>query len=1150
MLYANAKSSELDKLAEILKGFGISEENVAIGMKYMDVEKEEDNSLLDKIKPIDLGGVVSDWGLKCSLSKLYNSYLKKPENAELFGRYVRFAFAAAGISSIWLTLDLEVRTYDPKTGRATVPDGLFADLLRPRYGDDADSIELALGVVDTATNFYTISCYKFVPDNAKLCMRAVDMIDKYTSDNPAYIYHVAKAKLCVVALNMSSGGLFDREAHKAVEALLGLEKNFENPNAMPNDIVAAAAKRTSDNLKNLVYVGFALASKFSPKAKKQYTRRLNSSESSLGIYQAALNLPIDKDRLFDMTESLMVTRGYIVFVMKDMTNDEKRLTALAAGYPDLFRAAMYDVSDVASRARRMEDILMSVSAEKQDRNILKTVIQKKMCKCAFENNQTLYDFVYGKCGYQEMAESIANGRVMYSSYNNDYYSAYGEDDFVKRMITVCIKAGASKYVMQSITGFDLTKDDSCAAKALEYMIESGAPLSDALSCVGASLEEGYLNIPPNTRKNIARAAALHKEQLAECKTADMCVPGRVLYAQALAMHGDKFRKQLLDLTGDSSIAVKNTMAEIFSKDCFAEDVTELLKAKKMSKREIALMVIKKKGAENYKDALEAAYAAEKSDKMKVKIAELLSMDVETAGVKKSGDEAMNIDETVKKLAKKASKVAWLFDKPFKPVHKLDGTEAGEDYLKAIVLSYANLDPLGRSQTAVTLAEQLNAADLHDFASEVFGRWYDGGAVAKQKWVLYFCAIHGSDSLLNSYLSYIKSWADNMRGAIAAEAVKALALNGSSSALMVVDNLSRKFKNKQVRAAASSALTSAAEQLGITTEELADKIVPDPGFDENLCRVFDYGPRQFNVYIRPSLELEIFNGEKKVKNMPKPGASDDKEKADAAYNAFKEMKKQIKAVVTAQKQRLEYVMMCDRKWTTEGWRELFVKNAIMHCFAIGLVWGIYEDGKLTSTFRYMEDGSFTTSDGDEFELPENALIGLIHPIELDENLLDEWKEQLEDYEITQPFEQLSRKVYTPEESELQLKKLKRFKGKSINSISLINKMLKFGWYKGYAEDAGIFYYFYRTDVTSRKFDENGKIIETGYGSILTFTGTSVVIYDFEGEEVETEELIFYKAGKEPSYWDKEEKGCLSMKEVNARYFSEIILQLTSILGEAE
>ena len=50
-----------------------------------------------------------------------------------------------------------------------------------------------------------------------------------------------------------------------------------------------------------------------------------------------------------------------------------------------------------------------------------------------------------------------------------------------------------------------------------------------------------------------------------------------------------------------------------------------------------------------------------------------------------------------------------------------------------------------------------------------------------------------------------------------------------------------------------------------------------------------------------------------------------------------MKKQMKATVANQKLRLEQALSVERKWKAEDWRALFVKNPVMHQFAIGLIW---------------------------------------------------------------------------------------------------------------------------------------------------------------------------------------------------------------------
>ena len=232
-------------------------------------------------------------------------------------------------------------------------------------------------------------------------------------------------------------------------------------------------------------------------------------------------------------------------------------------------------------------------------------------------------------------------------------------------------------------------------------------------------------------------------------------------------------------------------------------------------------------------------------------------------------------------------------------------------------------------------------------------------------------------------------------------------------------------------------------------------------------------------------------------------------------------------------RLEMALSTERKWTCDAWKKLFVENPIMHQFAIGLIWGIYEDNKLTQTFRYMEDGSFNTEEEEEFILPESncgstektadsgqnvaqnaenntgqqdaslqnnsvsgkqGKIGLVHPVELSGDSITAWKTQLEDYEITQPIEQLSRPVYHRTEEEADSKSMERFGGYILNDLSLIGKMQNMGWYRGQAEDAGIFYYFYREDK------------EQGLMAELNFSGTYVA---GENEDVTVLDVKFNK-----------------------------------------
>lgn len=240
---------------------------------------------------------------------------------------------------------------------------------------------------------------------------------------------------------------------------------------------------------------------------------------------------------------------------------------------------------------------------------------------------------------------------------------------------------------------------------------------------------------------------------------------------------------------------------------------------------------------------------------------------------------------------------------------------------------------------------------------------------------------------------------------------------------------------------------------------------------------------------------------------------------------------MKTTVASQKQRLELALSTAREWEVEAWKLLFVKNPIMHQFAIGLIWGMYEDGRLKKSFRYMEDGSFNTEEGDEFFLPAQGKIGLVHPVELDGQSKIAWKEQLADYEIVQPFEQLDRAVFAMTEEEAGTQELTRFQDKTVNDMVLGSRLFVLGWYRGSVQDAGGFDTYYREDK------------EIGLGVELHFSGSFV---GYSNEDVTVYDARFYKAGTiaRGSYvYDEADKDkALFLREVPARYFSEIVWQL--------
>lgn len=584
------------------------------------------------------------------------------------------------------------------------------------------------------------------------------------------------------------------------------------------------------------------------------------------------------------------------------------------------------------------------------------------------------------------------------------------------------------------------------------------------------------------------------------------------------------REVILSAAGDSSKFVREQVARILPRHPeWTADYRDLLTAKKAAVRQLAAQVLGQLGA---RDALESALSKEKNSKVADAIRTALGADT-AVSVGSVGALAAELTK-----GNKVKKLSWLLEGSLPALRNADGTTADDCIRNAILVAYSELGRIGRCDLAAELSAGLDSGDLEKLAVEVYDCWFAAGAQAKQKWVLPFAAVYGGAAITQRLTKAIHEWPEHQRGAIACDAVMALALSSDPAAIVIVDSISRKFKFRQVKVAAAAALENAARELGISAEELADRIVPTLGFDRSGKRIFDYGKRSFTVRLTATLELEIRNDQgKTVKSMPAPGKTDDAQAADA-YEAFKTMKKQIRTTVTAQRTRLESAFSVLRCWDTERWKALFVDNPVMRQFATSLIWGIYEDGRLTDTFRYMEDGSFNTVDEEEYTLPEHGMIGLVHPVELDDDMLERWKQQLEDYEIRQSIDQLGRTVHILDETRAGEKTLDDFGGKMLNVLSLSGKLLQQGWYRGSIVDGGGYYCFYREDR------------ELGIGAELRFSGAAVG-YD-DGEDVTVYDAVFYTGTIQRGsyiYDTIPDDQIVPLGNVPARYYSEIVHQLT-------
>lgn len=378
----------------------------------------------------------------------------------------------------------------------------------------------------------------------------------------------------------------------------------------------------------------------------------------------------------------------------------------------------------------------------------------------------------------------------------------------------------------------------------------------------------------------------------------------------------------------------------------------------------------------------------------------------------------------------------------------------EKVMKYFVSEYIVLKDLYIIKGCKKIQEIVNIYDLRLLMKNIFDMWIAEGSTTKYRNLLLPLALTAGEAQIPMIKKQIDFWADNSKPGLATFAIQSLCMNGSKMALLTVDSMSRKHKNKRVKRAALEAMDIAAEAMGMSRDELDDIIVPDLGFGKDRTRIFSYGEREFKAILDDKMEITLFdNNGKQIKSLPKASAknNDNEDMAAECKEELKNIKKQIKIVVESQKLRMAKAVIIGRKWSIDKWKELFIENPIMNSFATKLVWEEVDDkGNIIKTFRYMEDGTFNTVDEEEYELENGTYILPLHPADIDEEELAAWTEQLEDYEIIQPVDQLNIPVYTLKDDELEEKDITEFKTKKIYASTFKSAANKLGFNMEFAE----------------------------------------------------------------------------------------------------
>ncbi|MEJ3652151.1 DUF4132 domain-containing protein [Actinomycetes bacterium KLBMP 9759] len=354
--------------------------------------------------------------------------------------------------------------------------------------------------------------------------------------------------------------------------------------------------------------------------------------------------------------------------------------------------------------------------------------------------------------------------------------------------------------------------------------------------------------------------------------------------------------------------------------------------------------------------------------------------------------------------------------------------------------------------AEQLREACDPASFAEVGRTLFELWWNAGMPAKDGWALASLGVSGDDATARMLAPLISAWPGEGGHARAVTGVDVLAGIGTEIALMQLDRIARKAKFAGLKKRAQAKIAEVADALGLSAEQLADRLVPDFGLDAAGTMTLDYGPRSFTVGFDEQLRPFVTDGSgKRLKNLPKPGTKDDPALAPEAHRRFATLKKDVRAIAADQVGRLELAMLTGRRWTGRELADHIVAHPLLVHLARRLVWARWADDTVITSFRVAEDGSFADIDDETAAIPDDAEVGIPHPVHIAEALAT-WSDVFADYAILQPFQQLGRAAFTVGPGGVEAE-LRPYAGVTVPTGRVL-ALVRRWWQRGEPQDAGI------------------------------------------------------------------------------------------------
>jgi hypothetical protein len=515
-----------------------------------------------------------------------------------------------------------------------------------------------------------------------------------------------------------------------------------------------------------------------------------------------------------------------------------------------------------------------------------------------------------------------------------------------------------------------------------------------------------------------------------------------------------FLTRLEDILCGKSKPLRELAAKALAKhegNTFAPKAGELLSSNRTEARAGAAEFFVHHVAPDMFKTIETALAVEKSDLVReVLHRALLAMGQPVCVQQDFGQVLTSILKQSTKL--KAPATAWLKVESLPGLSTTDGQSLAPGILTFLLAKQSKHKEISAAPDIVPLLSHIDRETSAPFALALVEGFLNSEQAASDRWALALGGLLGDRRVIPPLLARIPEWCENSRHKLAEYAAQAIALLPGNEPLMVLDTLANRYRSKfkNVGAACAAAFNAAAAARGITPDELGDMVVPRFDFDDEGIRRFDWEGGGVSAELGPDFKLAWFDPEtdKSWKSLPANAPA-------AIKDEVATLTKLLRETVKSQTARLEQALVRQRRWPVARWRELYESHPVLRSFASRLVWGIYDaGGNLLRTFRRYPNGLLADAAGGLEELTESDIqIGMVHPLELDDEVLMAWRAHLARMKVSPPFPQIERSVERLDPMLGNRRQLTLAEGKKVSAGTFKSRAEKRGWVRGSVIDGG-------------------------------------------------------------------------------------------------